>query len=329
MADVIVVIPTKDRAALLREALRSLREQTVSVAEVIVADDGSIDETAEVVRAFEARLLRNPAGGWGAAGGRNAGLAEVRTELVAFLDSDDLLLPRAVEGLREALDREPDAPFAYGQAITARRGAGGWTAEGLIASRRDELATLPSSIFVRNSVPSSGGLVRTAAAREVGGFDPSVPFNEDFYFWVDLALLGNPAHVPQIVSVYRLHADNRFIPSAGLDYERAAALGRGHPELTPSLARHFGPRLCEHAADAVHRRDIRSLARGVRSIFRLSPNALRTLAAAVEHQRTRHAMTALGQEEWDRLPDLRAWLSTYDGLDPIESAGALGVPPSR
>ena len=327
MADVTVVIPTKDRAALLREALRSLREQTVPV-DVIVADDGSSDGTAEVVRAYGALLLSNPVGGWGAAGGRNAGLGEVRTERVGFLDSDDLLLPRAVEQLGAALDRAPDAPFAYGRALTARRDAGAWTAEGLIASRRRELATLPSSLFARNSVPSSGALVRTAAAREVGGFDASVPFNEDFYFWVDLALLGIPAHVPEIVSVYRVHVANRFIASAGLDYERAAALGRDHPELAGDLARHFGARLCEHASDAVHRRDVRSLAGGIRSILRLSPEPVRTLTAAVEHQRTRHAMTARGREAWSRLPDLRAWLATYDGDEPIESAGGLGVPAS-
>ncbi|HYM56991.1 MAG TPA: glycosyltransferase [Solirubrobacteraceae bacterium] len=319
MADVTVVIPTKDRAALLREALRSLGEQTAPVAEVIVTDDGSSDETAEVVRAFGGRLVRNPAGGWGAAGGRNAGLAEVRTGLVAFVDSDDLLLPRAVERLGEALDRAPDAPFAYGRALIARRNGRAWTPEGLIASRRRELATLPSSLFVRNSVPASGGLVRTAAAREVGGFDPSA-YNEDFYFWLELALLATPSHVPEIVSVYRLHPSNSHIASADLDYERIVELGRRHPELAGSLARRLGVRLCEHAGDAVQRRDGRSLARAIRSILRLTPDPVGTLTAAFEHQRTRRAMTAVGREAWSRLPDLRAWLASYDGVGPVDGS---------
>ena len=322
MADVTVVIPTRNRAGLLGEALRSLREQTTPPAEVIVADDGSVDDTPAVVHAFGARLLRNPGTVWGAAGGRNAGLREVRTELVSFVDSDDLLLPRAVEQLRDALMRAPSAPFAFGRALIARRGEQGWTAEGLIAPQPRELEALPGSLFARNLVHSSGGLVRTEEARAVGGFDGTAPLNEDFYFWVDLALRGLPVHVADVVSVYRVHETNRFVASAGADYERVAALGRRSPPLTGSLAQHLGARLLEHLSDAVHRRDARSVASGLRATLALSPNPARTLTAAGAHVRLRRVMTTAGIETWSREPQLRAWLATY--AEPSESTGGRG-----
>jgi hypothetical protein len=90
---VTVVIPAWNRASLLEQTLRSVDQQTHPSFEVIVADDGSTDETAGVVPVHGATRLHNASGDWGAAGARNAGLRVARGDLVAFVDSDDLLLP--------------------------------------------------------------------------------------------------------------------------------------------------------------------------------------------------------------------------------------------
>src|SRR5204862_3242741 len=88
-----VVIPTKNRAELLEQTLRSVAAQSLRPSQIVVADDGSVDATAEVVARYGATHVCNARGDWGAGAGRNAASERVRTEYVSFVDSDDLLLP--------------------------------------------------------------------------------------------------------------------------------------------------------------------------------------------------------------------------------------------
>ena len=92
MPAVSVIIPTYDRPRLLRRAVESARSAGESV-EVVVVDDASTDETAEVCRKLAGikyvRLERNQ----GVAGSRNAGIQQARGEFLAFLDGDDLWEP--------------------------------------------------------------------------------------------------------------------------------------------------------------------------------------------------------------------------------------------
>lgn len=322
--DVTVVIPTRDRASLLSETLRSVREQTRPPLEIIVADDGSRDSTTEIVRTAGARHLLNPGGGWGPAGGRNAGLHEVRTPFVAFVDSDDLLLPNALAAMREALISAPAAPFAFGRAIIARHDEAGWVCRGLIAPVEGELENLPASLLARNYVPSSGVLVRTDDARAVGGFIPNPTHNEDFYFWLHLALRGSPVHVPAILSVYRIHGGNLWVASAGGDYDMIVALASRHGVLAPGLAAHLGGRLLEHVVDAARRRRGRSLADGFRTLLALSPDRGATLRAAASSFRRRRRLDRVGIEAWARQPQLRDWMSGFDGTGTADTESGTG-----
>ena len=209
---VAVVIPTYNRAELLSLTLESVLAQTLPPAEVIVVDDGSTDSTAELLQELAVRVIRNPDGGWGPGRARNAALEQVSSEYVAFVDSDDLLLPDALERLRDALAAAPDAPFAFVRGLSARREPDGWRQEGVIAPSEEEQRDLFGSLFARNCVPASGGLVRTQVARRIGGYDPRVRWAEDHHFWIRAAMLGPPVHVPEIGCVYRRHAGNRYTP---------------------------------------------------------------------------------------------------------------------
>lgn len=126
VAAITVVIPTRNRALLLDQTLRSIDRQTSPVEQVIVADDGSTDETPTVVRDHGATHLRNAAGGWGVAGARNAGLRAASGDLVAFVDSDHLLLPTGLKRLACVFDRAPNAPFAHGWGLSVVRLPCGW-----------------------------------------------------------------------------------------------------------------------------------------------------------------------------------------------------------
>ena len=311
-AAISVVIPTKDRADLLGVTLRSVREQTLPPAEVIVADDGSSDNTEEVVEQAGALLVRNPGGGWGAAGARNAGLETARSEFVSFLDSDDLFRPRALELLHAALSRKGDAPFAYGQGLSARKTEAGWLSEGLIGPLPAELADPLGSMFARNSVPSGGALVRTEVARDVGGYDRQIVYLEDHAFWLRLAQRAGPVHVPELVCIHRRHGGNRMSPAIAFrDDALINALADGDPRLTGRLPRRSGVQLCELAIDAIHRRRLDEAGMAARELLLRRPAKARILASAVRQFRHRRQLGREGALLLERDAELRDWLAGY------------------
>jgi glycosyltransferase involved in cell wall biosynthesis len=118
MSKVSVIIPTHNRPALLPRAVDSARAAGTNV-EIVVVDDASIDETAEVCRSLHdikyVRVERNQ----GVAGARNIGIFSSTGKYVAFLDDDDLRLPGSLDLQAAALDANPQAGFVCGAMIMA------------------------------------------------------------------------------------------------------------------------------------------------------------------------------------------------------------------
>ena len=309
---VTVVIPTYNRAELLRLTLQSILAQTLPPAEVIVVDDGSTDSTPELLRELAVTAIRNPDGGWGPARARNAGLEQVSSEYVAFVDSDDLLLPDALERLRDALAAAPDAPFAFVRGLSARREPDGWRQEGVIGPSEEEQRDLLGSLFARNSVPSAGGLIRTEVARRIGGYDPRVRWAEDHHFWVRAAKLGPPVHVAEIGCVYRRHVGNRSLPIfAEKDHDAILDLAAGDPRLEAYVPERLGVELCERSLSAIKSRRPALAARSVFQLALRGPRRFRVLGRAVRHYRGRRRWWRVGRDVWYARHDLREWLSAY------------------
>lgn len=164
-----VIIPTFNRAALVLEAIASVRAQTVSDYELIVVDDGSTDNTASTLGALaNLRVIRQANAGPGPA--RNAGLAAAAGEYTAFLDADDRWLPWTLDTFARAIDRAAGKPAV----ICGSPRAFSHDAElptiirddDLFESHADYLGTDPIDLF-----PGAGVLcARTDALRKVGGF---------------------------------------------------------------------------------------------------------------------------------------------------------------
>src|SRR5438552_8047267 len=118
MPKVSLIIPTHDRPHLLPRAVESARAAGRDV-EIIVIDDASTDETAEVCRNLNnikyVRVERNQ----GVAGARNIGIFRSTTRYIAFLDDDDLRLPGSLDIQVEALEANPEAGFVCGAMIMA------------------------------------------------------------------------------------------------------------------------------------------------------------------------------------------------------------------
>jgi glycosyltransferase involved in cell wall biosynthesis len=108
-----VLIPTYNRAALLREALDSVFAQTFQDFEIIVVDDGSTDDTREVVGSYGPDVQYLFIDHGGPARARNAGMQAARGEYLCYLDSDDLYYPHKLALQVDHLDRHPDSVMVY------------------------------------------------------------------------------------------------------------------------------------------------------------------------------------------------------------------------
>ena len=124
-----VIVPTYNRAEVIRETLDSVCAQDYAPIELLVVDDGSSDSTAQVVSEFARDSSGRRAGnGWsvsclrqenqGACSARNHGLRAARGEFIQFLDSDDVLHPEKLRRNVEALRQWPQAAFVTGPAFT-------------------------------------------------------------------------------------------------------------------------------------------------------------------------------------------------------------------
>lgn len=205
-----VVIPNHNRAALLGGAIRSALLQDPGPLEVLVCDDGSTDESREVVSAIgdpRVQWLPGPASG-GPSRPRNRGIEAAQGDFVAFLDSDDSWLPGKLAAQLDLIDSGSHAACSTNALRwIPRAGDGAGPPVNLDALPR-LLDALPESADVlamlrRNLVVTSSMLVRTDILRRTGGFpDSSSQVFEDYVAWLRVAHFGTIGLLDEPFVVY-------------------------------------------------------------------------------------------------------------------------------
>ena len=232
-----VIIPTYNRAAYLAHAIRSVRGQTYPNVEIIVADDGSTDNTPEIVAAFgdAVTYLSLPHRGQPAAT-RNAGLEVARGEFVALLDSDDLFLPHKLAHQLRTFEAHPDAGLVYSNGRFFRddpEQPTGYVLDGLPTPSGDALADLLRGNFLSTPVV----LFRRACLDAVGTFDERPDFFavEDYDLWLRVAAQSPVIYAPGDVAAIRRHRQSisRDVVTLRTAVLRVLAkLEATHPHLT-------------------------------------------------------------------------------------------------
>lgn len=224
--EVAVVIPVRDRACMVREAIASVVAQTHRDHAVVVVDDGSSDGSAAAAREALAQarvpwqVVRQPARGVATA--RNAGAAAVDSAWIAFLDSDDLWLARKLDRQMAWLAARP----AYRIAQTGER----WLERGRHRNPR-AWHRKEERVFRRGLerclVSPSAVVIRRDLFADAGGFDESFTLCEDYELWLRLTLHEPVGLVPETLVVKRGgHADQLSRSTWGLDRFRVAALAK-------------------------------------------------------------------------------------------------------
>jgi len=216
-----VVIGTRNRSALLCRTLRTVLWQTHADLEVLVVDDGSDDDTAEVVASHpdpRVALVRQEVSG-GVARARNAGLARAQGRYVAFTDDDDLWAPTKVASQLGAIAAMPGAGWSCVSTVVVDTALRPVQWQAAPAGGRVE-----SQLLEVNLVPggASGVLCATDLARSVGGFEPDFRHFADWDLWIRLARAAPLAPVAEPLLAYLRHDSMSNV--AAFKYEDVALM---------------------------------------------------------------------------------------------------------
>ncbi len=202
-----VIVPTRNRAKLLRESLSGAQLQSYDRLEVLVMDDASEDETEEAVRklaAIDRRIrYRRMKTRMGACHARNLAFEQCRGEFVQFLDSDDLLHPEKFRVQIELLEANPDCGLAVCQTglFRDRPGDRPW-----IWNRLEGGDPLMRFVCHDNVWVTVGPLWRRSALERVGPWDESLEMSQDYEHATRALLLGvRPLLHRHLLAYYRIH----------------------------------------------------------------------------------------------------------------------------
>jgi GT2 family glycosyltransferase len=225
-----VVVPTRNRAPYLREALKSVLEQEDVKVEAIVVDDASDDETPDLLGSLgdaRVRSIRFESNvGMGSA--RNAALEVARGRWIAFLDDDDLWAPRK---LREQLDaaKRNEATWVYCGVLLV-------TPEGVVIRLKGppDPAHLLGDLLRTNVIRagSSTVVVDAERLRAIGGFDESFDFVGDWDLWIRLAVADRAAAVDEPLAAYRRHSSSFSSVGRGRAHGEVERLTEKHKSLS-------------------------------------------------------------------------------------------------
>jgi len=205
-----IVILCYNYGHFLPKAIDSALEQTLTDREVIVVDNGSTDDTPEVVQSYGDRIVglrleKNA----GRSGGKNAGLRIAKGKYIQFLDADDTLMREKLERQIGILEDHDEVDIVYSDSIFVNEkrepieAASKWYRERHFKPDESFLEKMIQECFLL----THDGLIRRYAIDAIGGFDESRDMLEDWDFWLRLAIAGKEFfHLPEVLSAYYFHS---------------------------------------------------------------------------------------------------------------------------
>lgn len=197
MPKVSVIIPTYNRAELLRSAIESARNQTFKDLEIIVSDDKSTDHTREVVESFKDPRIKYVLneGKKGPSATRNTAILVSEGEYIAFLDDDDEWLPDKLQRQVELLDQsQPNICGVFSNRLFIDRNSGEVLSDN---PGTDQLkGNLLYQLMIKSPIHTSTVVIRKSCLDEIGLFDETISYMEDRDLWIRLSMHWDFEYIP-------------------------------------------------------------------------------------------------------------------------------------
>ena len=217
-----VVIPSYNRAQYIAETIESVLAQTYNNIEVVVIDDGSKDNTREVVEPYSPRVRYVWQENSERGASRNHGLRLSKGEFLAFLDSDDLWLPNKLEEELRIFGEMPNVGVVYSDADLV-------DSEGRFLKtimRNGYSGAVTDKLLRDNFVTLSAHLIRRSLAVQVGGFreERELSGSEDWEFWIRLSCVTEFAYLRKVTTKIRTHPANTMSDAGAMSRSMGNAL---------------------------------------------------------------------------------------------------------
>ncbi len=216
-----VIVPTYNRAYQLKETLCSVLTQTYQDFELIVVDDGSIDDTSKVVKEFPRVKHLTLKENYGVSIARNVGLASAKGKYICFLDSDDLWDQKKLKIQFCWMEDNTDCQVCYTDEI--------WIRNGVRVNQMNIHRKYSGDIYLHCLplciVSPSSAMLRIGLFDEIGGFDESLPACEDYDLWLRISMKYEFELINESLVIKKGgHADQLSKKYWGMDRFRVVAL---------------------------------------------------------------------------------------------------------
>lgn len=244
-----VIISTYNRADRLPKAIDSLLRQTRVPDEIIVVDDGSTDNTPEVLAQYGPPVTKIRQDNQGPAAGRNTGLRAATGDLIAFLDSDDVLTTGSIEKRALLLESDPSYGVVYSNVMMTDlvgRSLGLFT-EAFPGVRPS--GNVFFQIAQNHLMAVHGFMFRRSCLDEVGLFDESLRSSEDYDFWVRMACHYSFLFLDEPLAHYRVHDSMMTVGQPSdrwADYQRVMQRVRAMPAFQQLSSQQKSVVYCKH-----------------------------------------------------------------------------------
>lgn len=198
-----VVVPAYNHGRYLPECIDSVLGQTYPQIELIVLDDGSTDNTRDVLKSYAGRIHWETQPNCGQSATLNRGWSMSTGDLLTYLSADDVLYPDAISRAVAALQAQPDIVVVYPDFD-------------LIDAHSHPLRRITAPEFDARDLylrlvcqPGPGALFRRSAWQKAGPWKAEFRQNPDLDFWMRMALHGNFRRIPDALAAFRVHRDSQ------------------------------------------------------------------------------------------------------------------------
>ncbi|MCB1873922.1 MAG: glycosyltransferase [Gammaproteobacteria bacterium] len=211
-----VVIPTFNAASFIVETIDSVLKQTYQPIEIIIVDDGSTDNTLELVEnKYKDGVIRIGQTNSGPSAARNRGINESSGKYIAFLDADDLWLPGKIASQVAVMEKHSDVGLLCGDMVdfseNGEESQSHFQKHGLGESYfGDSLFIIDAfrKIYNNNFISTPTVMVRRSDLNNTKLFPLEFRFSEDYLLWLDLARISGAAYQTNVYTRRRKHAKN-------------------------------------------------------------------------------------------------------------------------